>query len=135
LAQLAAFDGNLNWSVQWSIAGGDFSGNSIAVDSAGNSYVAGAINNPPSPLDINGILVEFGPTGDTVVQAQFFGNSGSNPTPDRGTGVALGSTDPNADVYVAGWTESPDFAPIVNACQPHLAGTRNGWIAKMTQPF
>jgi len=83
----------------------------VAVDPAGNVYVAGETDSPDFPqtgrLDAFGpatdaFVVKLDPTGSHVLWATVFGGSFD----DSARAVAV---DPAGEVYVAGQTFSPDF--------------------------
>lgn len=97
-------------------------GTAIAVDSAGDAYVAskGSQTNlvpPVNPLQpdlgAGSYLNEFDPTGSKLLFSTPFGGSAAS----RINAMAVDSSN---NVYVAGNTDSPDF-PIVSALQPTCA--------------
>jgi hypothetical protein len=106
----------------------------IAVDDAGNAYVAGATygSNFPvmDPLQgtygggwIDGYIAKFDSTGD-LVWATYLGGSGQ----EQLGAVALDSSD---NVYVAGSSTSANF-PTVNALQSGNAGKDDAVVAKIS---
>ena len=109
------------------------SGQGIAVDSAGNSYVAGFTGSADFPA-VNAIqpayggnsdafVTKFSPDGNTIVYSTYLGGSGE----DLGVGLAI---DSSGNAYVCGVTISPDF-PVVNAFQPVDHGQTEGFVTKI----
>ncbi len=103
--------------------------NTIAVDSAGNAYVAGttsSTNFPPNPgyergssLN-NGFLVKLNPTGTGLLYSTYFGGSDTTNI----YGLALDSL---ANAYVTGFTTATDL-PLGN--QTYMGGGGDAFIAK-----
>ncbi len=123
---------------------GDFGGHAIAVDAAGQAFVAADINGPPDDagtLDVNGELVEFTSDGGQIVGAVTYGNQApGTTTADRDFGVALQSTVLGDNVFSAGWTESDvpgaGFPITANAARSVLASAgHDGWDAATAQPL
>src|SRR5262245_44578585 len=95
----------------------------LAVDAAGNAYIAGQTASWDFPT-LNGLQSSRRGDGDGfvakldvngfVVYSTYFGG-GAN---DQVSGIAI---DALGRVYVSGWTNSGDF-PTVNALQPSLGG-------------
>lgn len=92
--------------------------NAIAVDSSGAAYIAGYTYSTDFPITIGAVqtalggdcdafLVKLSSAGDSLLYATYLGGAGS----DAASGVAV---DPNGDVYISGWTFSPNF-PVVTA--------------------
>ena len=101
------------------LGGNDYDiGTGIAVDSAGNIYVAGTANSldfPTSPSayqkELKGsdiFITKFDPTGRTVLYSTFLGGTST----ENATGV---SVDSNGNVYVTGSTASSDFPTTAGA--------------------
>jgi uncharacterized protein (TIGR03437 family) len=109
------------------------SGNAIAIDSAGNAYVAGGTSSddfPTTPNAFQGLyrtrsdafVTKLNATGSALLYSTFLGGNGE----DRVNGIAL---DMSGRVYVAGGAESTDFHKTPGAYQ-----TTNGsaFIIKMS---
>jgi hypothetical protein len=111
--------------------GGD-TANAIAVDAGSNVYVVGQTFSSDLPVvnafqtayggDYDAFAARLSPAG-ALVWLSYLGGSGS----DTATAVAL---DPAADVYIAGWTLSPNF-PVLNAYQSTVAGNYGAFVAKV----
>jgi hypothetical protein len=111
---------------EYSIYGGD-----IAVDDAGNAYVAGSTSsaNFPRPSGsavqatngggfVDGFVVKFNPAGSALVYSTYLGGSGY----DEINGLAI---DSGGDAYVVGYTSSSNF-PVVSPLQPLKSGSASG---------
>jgi hypothetical protein len=109
------------YAFDYFVPGGDLAGNDIA-SAADGVFVAATMTDGSGT---HGYSYGFGPFGDTIETDQLLGGSGR----DSALGVAINLAVPGNLVFIAGWTESPDFTPIRNACQPVLAGIRNAFIA------
>ena len=105
----------------------------IAVDGAGNSYIAGFTDSADFPLATMGSL----PVGSTHVFVAKLDASGSNlvyaaylggNSQDYGYALALDNAN---DVYVAGSTASSDF-PLVNPFQGTYPGAFNAFLTKIS---
>ncbi len=93
----------------------------VAVDAAGNVYViggtfgndlpvGGGAGEDPDPHGLDGFVAKFAPDAGgeaSLIFSTFIGGSRT----DFGTGVAV---DPDGNVYVAGYTNSPDFPMTVD---------------------
>ena len=113
-------------------------GSAIAVDSAGDIYVAGGTNGPDFPVTPNAVQPTFGgvagtttdgymaklsPSGASILYATYLGGSDI----DDATGIALDSA---GNIYVSGETYSTNF-PTFNAFQSNLAGGEDEFITKI----
>ncbi len=130
--------------------GGDI-GCAIAVDAAGNAYVAGqtfstdfpvtqgafqTTNNGAANNAANAFVTKLNPTGTALVYSTYLGGSGlSGDTPysgDRGNAI---SVDAAGDAYVAGTTSSVDFPVTQGAFQTtnHAAANSdaNAFVSKL----
>jgi len=107
--------------------------NAIALDTAGNVYLAGETASPNFPI-VNGFqtaiggssdafVAELDPTGTMLIYATYLGGGGL----DRATGIAL---DAAGIVSVTGETASPSF-PAVNAFQTALGGVKDAFVARL----
>lgn len=112
----------------------DDEGNGIAVDSAGNAYVAGQTFSADFPT-LNGLqptpggssdafVVKIDPTGSALLYSTYLGGTSA----ENGTSIAVDSA---RNAYVTGWTISPDF-PIVNPLQQAKAGDMDAFVAKIS---
>jgi uncharacterized protein (TIGR03437 family) len=123
----------------------DRGGAAIAVDAAGNAYVAGAAYTadfPSTPgvfqpvlhtgsgaantiLPNDVFVMKLNPSGSALVYATFLGGAGD----DVPTGIAL---DPDGNVYLSGTTNSSDFPTTPGAIQPvsPVPGSYTGFVAK-----
>jgi hypothetical protein len=110
--------------------------NSIAIDGAGNAYVAGYTNSNDFPLKNplqstlkggwDGFISKLNPTGTALVYSTYLGGSGD----DTFSSIAV---DTSGNAYVTGSTSSPDF-PTVAAFQSSYTatqGTADAVVAKL----
>jgi uncharacterized protein (TIGR03437 family) len=115
--------------------GGSQSDNSagIAVDAAGNVYVAGTTRSTNFPLanalqpNFAGIsdtfIVKINPAGSALVYSTYLGGSGD----EAGFRIAV---DQNGAAYVTGTTNSTNF-PTANAFQSNSGGNLDVFVAKL----
>jgi hypothetical protein len=108
----------------------------IAIDSAGNAYVAGITNSTNFPT-LNAIQSTFGlgpndvfvtklnSSGNGLIYSTYLGGSGD----DFCRGIAV---DSKGNAYVIGHTTSTNY-PTVNAYQGSLSGTQDAFVAKITE--
>jgi MYXO-CTERM domain-containing protein len=123
---------------------GQDSGEAIAVDGAGEAFVAGSTTSANFPV-VNAAQAAYGAVGNAggsnAFVAGLLANGGDAGAPlfstylggsigDLAEGVAVSGTGVGASVYVAGYTASPDF-PTVAALQPALRseGGDNAFVA------
>src|SRR5262249_32742218 len=120
----------------------DDRGNGIAVDAAGNAYVAGETqpNAFPTPAgalqttfvstsapgNVEGFVTKLNPSGTGVLYSTYLGGHGSVDG-DHAFAVAL---DGQGNAYVTGRTDSSDF-PTVSPLQAALAGGSDAYIAEL----
>ena len=115
------------------LGGEDDSGFGIAVDTAGDAYVAGATESPNFPTvnalqgtlkgPQNAFVTMLNAQGSALVYSTYLGGSSD----DLGAGIAV---DAAGNAYVAGYTDSTNF-PTANAFQGTLKGTSNAFVAKI----
>jgi hypothetical protein len=126
-------------------------GRSIAVDSAGNAYIAGFTDSTNFPTTANAIqtvlgsstnsiivnnafVAKFGPSGTNLIYSTFLGGT----IGDQAFGIAV---DAAGDAYVTGGTASPNFPNtatnvpgLFNELTNNLGGlllTTNAFLAKL----
>src|SRR5713101_5215748 len=109
---------------------GEDSGNGIAVDSAGNTYVTGltrSTNFPTaSPFQAscqscsngqgNAFVAQLNAAGSALIYSTYLGGSGNGTDGDFGNGIAV---DASNNAYVTGFTSSPNF-PLASPIQATL---------------
>ena len=106
----------------------------IAVDRAGNAYVAGYTPSQDFPVRhalqpanhgfVNAFIAKLNPAGSDLVYATYLGGGGD----DLAHAVAL---DEAGNAYVTGSATSIDF-PVVNAFQAGLGGGLDAFVAKLS---
>ncbi len=125
----------LVYGFRWFIPGGIFSSNGIESNAAGNAFTVGQASDPVGTGPVkDGHITEFGPAGNTIVDFETPGSQNPmsmNPT----TGLALEYNHQTQAVCATGWTQAPDFAPLVAAAQPALAGPQDGFVVCGTLPY
>ena len=114
----------------------------LALDSAGNVFLAGTTDSPDFPtrnplfatiagspdptigVFPNDVFVaELNGDGSALVYSTYLGGAGN----DIGSGVAV---DPAGNTYVTGFTDSTNF-PTLNACQSTNGGGDDAFVAKL----
>jgi hypothetical protein len=129
----ASGDDSLVYSTFLGGSGSD-KGLGIAVDGAGNVYVAGETSSADFPIlnamqptygggTSNAFVAEIDSTGTALVFATYLGGSGD----DRAAALAL---DANNNIYITGSTASLDF-PTVNPVQPNSGGGSDAFVAEL----
>ncbi len=108
----------------------------IALDTAGNVYVAGRTESPVFPKTSGGAQFLYHGSADGFVT-----RLNNNLTPPLLQSTYIGGTQyesvyalavgPGNDVYVAGWTESSDFPITPGAAQSVSGGLQDGFIARL----
>jgi len=125
---------------------GEDQGLGVALDSAGNAYLAGTTRSknlvttgkalqPQLGGGTDVFVTEIGPTGRRILYSSYFGGSGDDLLGQAsGGGVAV---DAAGNIYLTGTTQSTDLT-TVNALQASFNGTpdagnppRNAFIAKL----
>jgi hypothetical protein len=109
-------------------------GNSIAVDSSGEAYVAGYTTSTNFPVhnalqssqggNSDGFITKLSATGGSPVFSTYMGGSGS----DTANAIRL---DGSGNVYVGGSTNSTNFSTTAGAYQKTLKGSSDGWVVKI----
>lgn len=108
--------------------------NAVAVDRNGYAYIAGETTsanlaslllsqNAPTGV-FDAFVVKLAPAGDTVAALAYLGGIGA----DNATSVAV---DGGGNVYVAGWTQSPNFG-TVNGFQTINGGNYSAFVGKLS---
>jgi hypothetical protein len=106
----------------------------IAVDAAGNAYVTGSTDSADFPVTpgalqpalrggINAFFTKLDP-GGAVLYSSYLGGS----VEDRSEGI---SVTPQGDIYLAGWTSSPDFPVTAGAYQRSYRGGDDGFLVRL----
>ena len=118
----------------------------MAVDAAGNAYLAGQTfstdfpqmnaesSTPPSDIAADGtaFVSELNPTGSALLYSTYLGGSGSAaPGGDLAEAIAVDTASP-VNIYVTGQTFSTDFPVSANALTAPT-GTANGGSAFVTK--
>jgi len=111
-------------------------GTAIAVDAAGNAYVAGYTMSSDFPRvsafdrtlgkngDVDAFVSKLDATGTALVWSTYIGGSGST---DRAIGIAVDSA---GSAYITGSTSGTDFPTTAAAWQKSIAGGA-GFVAKL----
>jgi hypothetical protein len=111
-------------------------GKAIAVDSAGNAYVAGSTGSTDFPLanpvqasnqgaySANAFVTKINSAGTALIYSTYLGGSGG----DTVNAIAV---DASGYAYVTGSTSSTDF-PIANAAQPNFGGGSDAFVTKLS---
>ncbi|MGA8023808.1 MAG: SBBP repeat-containing protein [Candidatus Acidiferrales bacterium] len=119
----------------------------IALDAAGDAYVAGFTSstdfptmNPesPAPPDTAALgtafVSELNPTGSALLYSAYLGGSGNGSFGDLAAAVAVDTATP-PNIYVTGFTGSPDFPLSANALLPTAPGgtgiETSGFVTKL----
>ncbi len=112
---------------------GDDSGLSIAVDSAGNVYVAGysasanfPTKNPIQPSNassFDAFVAKINPSGQELIYSTYLGGGGD----DYARGIAV---DGSGNAYVTGYTASANF-PTKNPLQASKGASDDAFVAKI----
>ena len=108
-------------------------GNTIAVDSSGNAYIAGqtASANFPTVGPIQGtkstandaFVAKLNSAGTALLYSTFIGGTGN----DFVTGIAI---DGSGNAYVTGQTTSTNF-PVPNALHANLRGSSDAFVSQL----
>lgn len=115
-------------------------GHGIALDSAGDVYVAGETDSPNFPVTVDAIqparagtntdafVTVLNPAGAALLYSSYLGGTGNIGGGDKAFGIAL---DHNEDVIVVGQTDSSNF-PVKNAFQGTAGTSFDGFVVKIT---
>jgi hypothetical protein len=121
---------------------GGIAGGVLAVDGAGNAYIAGttysnAFPTTPGAFQTTnpgfqtGFVSKLDPTGSVLVYSTYLGGS---PTYDGGTGATALTLDGAGNAYIAGVTYSADFPVTTGAFQTGYKGSvlsSNAFVTKL----
>lgn len=112
---------------------GDDHGRAIAIDAAGNAYVTGDTTSTDFPRvnsfqgssggGQDAFVAKISSSGQLLLYSTYLGGAGS----ESSAGIAV---DISGNVYVAGFTQSPNF-PLANAIKPTLNAPVNGFLSKL----
>jgi Beta-propeller repeat len=113
----------------------DDSGNGIAVDSAGNAWVAGATRSPNFPTtagafdtisngDADGFVTKLAPTGSVLLYSTYLGGR------DLDTIHAI-AVDAAGNTYVTGRTLSTNFPTTPGSLDTSLGGPQDAFVTKV----
>jgi hypothetical protein len=116
-------------------------GNAIAVDAAGNAYVAGSTCSQDFPTvyplqaslkgACDGFVAKLNPAGSPLVYSTYLGGSGTTVSGNTWNDMAAGiAVDSSGAAYVTGTTYSTDF-PIVNPIQATLLDKASAFLTKL----
>lgn len=136
---IVSFEGEVGYSRYFGGADAD-QGSGIAVDPAGNLYVAGVTRSPDFP--VRQTLQSYNGSDDAfiaklnsaqeLIYSTYLGGQGVEVGPDtipfRGPSIAI---DSEGHAYVTGGTTSPDFPSTGAVFQPALRGPVNAFVAKI----
>jgi hypothetical protein len=115
---------------------GQDQGMGIAIDDAGNTFVAGGTASPNFPNtgggvnyagELDAFVTEFNSSGQLVFST-ILGGSGN----DVATAIAVSTEGQNPGIFVTGYTTSPDFPANTN--QFFLAGIQNALVFILHYP-
>jgi hypothetical protein len=112
---------------------GEDSGNSIAVDAKGNTYISGTTTSLDGRSSVAGqrfkagsraaYIAKFDPAGALAYSTYI---AGSN---DQAEGYGV-TVDKNGNAYLAGYTKAANF-PTVNAIQAKLRGVQDAFVLEL----
>lgn len=107
---------------------GNSAATAMAVDAAGDVYIAGwtesrDIDAPQGGGGVDTFIAKLNRAGDSFAYLTYLGGRGD----DRPFSLAV---DPSGTAVLTGWTYSTDF-PVLNALQPNLGGGRDAYVLKL----
>jgi Beta-propeller repeat len=113
---------------------GSDQGSALAVDSAGNVWLAGSTSSTDFPL-VNAFqellaggkdvfVATLNATGDHLLYSSYLGGASDD------SGLAIG-IDNNGSVVVGGITQSSNFPSTVGVVQPRFGGSYDGFVLKL----
>jgi uncharacterized protein (TIGR03437 family) len=117
---------------------GDDAAQAVAVDSAGNAYVAGGTNGSGFPT-VNAIqavpgnrsgasfVSQLDPAGRNLLFSTYLSGTSNSPFTDTANAIAI---DAQGAVWIAGRTGATGF-PLVKAVQPAIGPAPTGYIARL----
>lgn len=130
--ELASSGATLTYSTYLGGSGGDFAAG-IALDSAGDAYVAGSTASANFPVAnaiqkslagaSDAFVAKLNASGASLDYSTYLGGSQA----DAATAIAV---DPAGEAIVAGYTFSTDF-PVEAPLQPAAGGAGDGFVAKI----
>ncbi len=97
------------------------SGRQLAVDGAGNAYAVAS--HYPDGVTLAILVVKLDLSGDVLWERVIAGTDH-----DQAEGIAIGA---DGGVWLAGWTDSPDFPRTVDALQPQSGGFREAFLLRL----
>jgi hypothetical protein len=130
--KLAAAGNTLVYSTYLGGNGADIA-NGVAIDAAGNAYVAGDTTSTSFPATAfqktirgapDGFVAKLSADGSQLVYSTYLGGNGE----DHLNAIAV---DASGSAVVTGSTYSPDF-PVANAFQSNLAGGQDAFVTKLS---
>jgi hypothetical protein len=109
--------------------------NALAVDGAGNVYLAGQTSSPNLPTSVgtfqatlkggtNAFVVVLGPAGTNIVYATYLGGDAA----DAARGIAV---DAAGNAFVTGLTSSENFPRTVDAFKRSLQGGTDAFVTEL----
>jgi hypothetical protein len=119
------------------LGGSGFDGSiEIAIDSAGNAYVAGQagagfpVTAGAFQTSFNGVfndafVAKLNPTGSALVYSTYLGGSGS----EAANGIAINAA---GNAYVGGTTDSPNFPTTAGAFQTVKAAGQDAFVTELS---
>jgi len=127
-------DPGLTYSTFLGGAGSD-QAKAVAVDAAGNAYVAGLTGSNDFPTTTgayhasmggfeDAFVAKLNPAGSALLYSTYLGGSGA----DEGYGIAV---DASGNAYLTGFTGSSDFPTTAGAPSASLGGFEDAFVAKL----